>query len=223
MSVERPTRALLIISFASIVLFVVRAFSFSSLDYWYLIWNLLLAWIPLGLALLLIRTLKSSRWVSPMGILLSVMYLGFLPNSFYIATDFIHVQYANNQTILMDIVMILLFTIAGMTAGFLSLLLIHKQLLTRIQTHHAHGLIAIIIAACSFAIYLGRFLRWNTWDVITNPGGIIFDVSYRLVGPLDDGQMIGTTILFFVLLTSLYWSIWQIAQPKVLAKPKKHV
>ncbi len=221
MSVERSLKALLIMSIASILLFVVRALSFRSLDYWYLIWNLLLAWLPLGFATMIVSMLGRNRWLSLVPLLLTGGYIGFLPNSFYIATDFIHVQYASNQTILVDIVMILMFTLTGLSVGLLSLVLVHRELLKRLQAQSAHLVITALLLACSFAIYLGRFLRWNTWDVLTNPGGIIFDVSYRIVNPLGGGQMISTTVLFFVLLSSLYWSLWQMIQPIKLAKIKK--
>ena len=223
MSVERSIKALLIISVASIFLFVVRAVSFESLDYWYLIWNLLLAWVPLGFALLVVSMLGKNRWLSPALVLLTAGYVGFLPNSFYIATDFIHVQYASNQTILVDVVMILMFTIAGFASGLISLVLIHQQLLKRLRAQQAHMIITGLLLACSFAIYLGRFLRWNTWDVLTNPGGIIFDVSYRLANPIDGRQMVSTTLLFFILLGSIYAASWQITAKSSLRIAKKHV
>lgn len=209
-------------SVASIVLFVVRVFSYQSLNYWYLSWNLGLALVPLGLARVIATQLKKRRWLSAPMVLLTAVYAGFLPNSFYIATDFIHVQYASNQTILFDVVMILLFTLTGLVAGFASVYVLHKELLKRVKAESTELIIGGLLLACSFAIYLGRFLRWNTWDVLTNPGGIIFDVSYRLINPLGGRQMVSTTILFFVLLSSLYWAIWQGLHPKTLAKNKKH-
>ena len=222
MNISRVMRALAIMSGASVLLFVVRIMSYRSLNYWYLSWNLALAVLPLCLAIFIANQLRTRRWLSMPMFLLTAAYAGFLPNSFYIATDLIHVQYASSQTILFDVVMILSYTLAGLLAGFTSVYLLHRELIKRIASDSAHLIIGALLLACSFAIYLGRFLRWNTWDVLTNPGGIIFDVSYRLVNPLGGRQMVSTTILFFVLLGSLYWAIWQGLHPKSTQKAKKH-
>jgi uncharacterized membrane protein len=68
--------------------------------------------------------------------------------------------------------------------------------------------VAIILLLCSFAIYLGRYLRWNTWDILVNPAGILFDVSDRFINPAAYPRTFSTTACFFVLLGSAYVFVW---------------
>lgn len=67
---------------------------------------------------------------------------------------------------------------------------------------------ALTLLICSFAIYVGRDLRWNSWDILTNPGGLLFDVSDRLLHPAAYPQMLVTVIAFFALLASMYSLVW---------------
>ena len=66
--------------------------------------------------------------------------------------------------------------------------------------------------ACSFAIYLGRYLRWSTWDIILHPAGVVFDISDRFVNPSAYGQTFQVTLWFFVLLTGFYYVLRQIVK-----------
>ena len=84
-------------------------------------------------------------------------------------------------------------------------------------------LIAIILFMCSFAIYLGRDLRWNSWDVLVNPAGILFDVSDHLIHPLQNGAMFSMTFSFFVLLGSLYVVGWQLGEATRSDSPAYHL
>ncbi|HSX23761.1 MAG TPA: DUF1361 domain-containing protein, partial [Candidatus Saccharimonadales bacterium] len=73
-----------------------------------------------------------------------------------------------------------------------------------------YGIVVItcVFALISFAIYLGRSLRWNTWDLLVNPAGLLFDISERVLHPLSHPQVFVTTLTFFVLLTSIYLVVW---------------
>lgn len=213
MNTFKLTKSLVILCTSSVTLLIIRMISFQTFNYWYLCWNLLLGLIPLVLALILTNQLTKRPWVSLPMLVLTAAYVGFLPNSFYIATDFIHVQYASNQTIVFDIVMILLFTLAGLLAGLASVYLVHKELIKRLGPTKPAWIIGGLLLACSFALYLGRFLHWNTWDVLANPAGIIFDVSDRVTRPLSSHQLVSSTLLFFIMLSSVYSAFWIFVAP----------
>ena len=214
MNTSKVIKSLALLSTVSIFLVIVRIISFNTFNYWYLCWNLILGLIPLGLVILLSSQLSKRPWASFPMLLLTVAYIGFLPNSFYMATDFIHMQYASSQTIIFDIVMILLFTLSGLLSGFTSVYIIHKELIRRIGSAKSSWIVSALLLLCSFALYLGRYLHWNTWDVIANPAGIIFDVSDRIVNPLGSSQLVSTILLFFILLGSVYAAIWNIIAPQ---------
>jgi uncharacterized membrane protein len=133
----------------------------------------------------------------------------FLPNSFYIITDLIHLRPNYEATLLFDITMLMGFISAGLVFGFLSVYLVHGELSKRLNGTRAYGLVGLLFLAISFAIYLGRFTRWNTWDVLLRPAGLLFDVSDRFIRPDVHTQTYQTTIILFLVLFSLYGVIWE--------------
>lgn len=204
--------ALLLSTLVSAGLLVYGAWRSHSLDYGYLLWNLALAWLPFGLSLWLIRILKRELWSSWSGLIVSLLWLSFLPNSFYMVSDFIHIQNVQTSDVLYDVVMFTSFIFTGVVLGFSSLYLVHKEFLKRFSARASGSLIAAILMLCSFAIYIGRDLRWNSWDILANPTGLIFDLSDRFLHPRNYGQMSLTVIIFFVLLASMYVVVWRTTQ-----------
>lgn len=208
-------------SIGSLILFMVRMLAGDSVRYWFLNWNLLLAWLPLVFALILRVRLLANSWLTWQSLLLTGLWLGFLPNSFYIVSDFIHLHVSGEVSLLYDIVLFISFTWNGFILGFSSLYLVHKELLKKVHRRDAHLLVGVVLLLCGFAIYLGRYLRWNTWDVLVNPAGLLFDVSDRLINLQP--QMFTTTLMFFVLLASMYAFIWRVASILIsptAARPK---
>lgn len=178
----------------------------------YLLWNLLLSWLPLLLALWLAKTLETRLWSSWKALAISVAWLLFLPNSFYMISDYIHLQDVAHADILFDAVLFTSFIYSGVVLGFSSLYVIHRLLKQRFSARQASGTIALTLLLCSFAIYLGRDLRWNSWDILINPGGLLFDLSDRILHPAAYPAMFLTVATFFVLLSSLYGLVWRGSQ-----------
>ncbi len=201
--------ALVTSTVVSIGLFGYGAWRNHSLDFDYLIWNLLLAWLPLLFAIRLLKVLEHKLWSSWEGLATSLLWLIFLPNSFYMISDFIHLQEVMRVDVLYDAVMFTSFIYTGVTLGFSSLYLIHLQLKRRLTARSASAWIALTLLICSAGIYIGRDLRWNSWDILTNPGGLLFDISDRIIHPSAYPQMFVTVISFFILLASMYGLLWR--------------
>jgi uncharacterized membrane protein len=201
--------ALGISSLVSLGLFGYGAWRNHDLLYGYMIWNLFLAWLPLVFAVRLGGLLKRKLWSSWEGLATSVLWLIFLPNSFYMISDFIHLREVQRVDVLYDSLMFTSFIYTGVVLGFSSLYLIHLQLRRRLTARAATGWVAVTLLICSAAIYVGRDLRWNSWDVITNPGGLLFDISDRLQHPSAYPQLLLTIVAFFVLLGSMYHLLWR--------------
>ncbi len=193
----------------SVGLFAYGAWRNRSLDYDYLLWNLFLAWLPLLFVIRLVAVLRYKLWSSWEALGFSLLWLVFLPNSFYMISDFIHLQEVRRVDILYDTLMFTSFIYTGVVLGFSSLYLLHMQLSRRLQRLAATSWIAATLLVCSAAIYVGRDLRWNSWDVLTNPGGLLFDISDRLEHPSAYPQMIVTIVTFFILLVSMYGLLWR--------------
>lgn len=204
--------ALIGASAVSIGLFGVGAISNQSFHLSSLVWNLALAWIPLFFALWLERTLSRKLWSSFQALALTILWILFLPNSFYMITDFIHLQEVQRVDLLFDIVMVSSFVINALLLGYISLYLLHKELEKRLTKRWTVTLVGLVLLLSSFAVYVGRDLRWSTWDVIVNPASILFDVSDRVLNPATHPRIVSTTLSFFVLLTSIYITIYYIAR-----------
>ena len=203
-------QALCIANAVSISLFLMRVLGTHSTRYSFLIWNLILAWVPLGLVIWLKKRLKVSRWLSPSNIALTIAWLVFLPNSFYLVSDLIHLHATGEVNILFDAVLFASFIFDGFISGLISLYLMHKELIKRLGEQRSHQIIGLVILISSFAIYLGRNLRWNSWDLIASPLGLIFDVSEPLLNPVAHPQAFLTTLTFFMLIGSMYAVAWQL-------------
>jgi uncharacterized membrane protein len=178
--------------------------------YDFLPWNLFLAWIPLGAAIVIAD--RHERGV-PLRRLLPVaaVWLLFLPNAPYLLTDFIHLGSRDDAPLWFDIVLFASFAWTGTLVGFLSLYLMQQVV------RAAHGavwgwiVVAGSLAASSFGIYLGRTLRWNSWDFVVRPGALLEDVWARLTDPLAYPRGVGMTLALTALLLVLYLALYAFA------------
>lgn len=190
-------------------LFVLRVILTGTLRYWFIPENLALAWASLALAWWLVARLKISPWRSWQNVVLSIGWLLFLPNTWYVLTDFIHVYQTGEINELYDIVLIGSLIFSGFTLGLTSLYLVHRELAKRMDIRRAYAGAELAILLSSFAIYLGRDLRWSTWDVITNPAGLVLNVTDRLLNPFSHTDTLSTTALMFVSLSVVYFAFWR--------------
>ncbi len=207
MNIRRFILAMVIASAVAVVLFVVGAIRNHSFDYWYLTYNLVLAAIPLGVAIWLRTILERYTWRDWRSLILLIVWLLFLPNSFYILTDFIHLPETHRVDIIQDIVMLTQYSIVGFVMGFASLSLLHDAYLKRLKARTVTVLVYVTLWLASFAIYLGRELRWNSWDIVSNPVGLFGDVWSIIFHPFLHIGMISMLLSYFAMLMSLYWML----------------
>lgn len=201
--------ALAIMTLLNLGLFGYEAWHYRSLETSYLPWNLFLAWLPLLFAIRLARVTSRKLWSSWEGMALSLLWLAFLPNSFYLVSDLIHLQEVSPDRVLYDAVMFAAFLSTGLMLGFSSLYLVHQRLRRRFGDRQAAFWVGVTLLFCSIAIYLGRDLRWNSWDILFNPAGLLFDVSDRVRHLAAYPHMILVVTSFFVLLAGFYNLLWR--------------
>jgi len=194
----------------SVSLFLVRIIGSGVDRYGFMIWNLFLAWLPLLLSTWLVRRLVASRWLSWQNVVLTLLWLVLLPNSFYMITDLIHLQTSGEINVLFDTVLLFSFIFNGLIVGYISLYQVHLAFLKRLARRQAHGLVTVLMIITGFAIYLGRDLRWNSWDIMIHPGALLFDISDRLLHPINYPDAFLTTVTFWLLLGAMYVVAWQL-------------
>lgn len=204
--------ALGVASLTSLGLYIMGAWSNHDFAFNYLPWNLALAWMSLLVTLWLEAVLHRNLWSSWYALFVTGLWLVLLPNTFYMVSDFVHIQDVGRVDLLYDVVMFASFIFNGVFLGMLSLFLVHWELAKRVSGRMATSFIGVIILLCSFAIYIGRELRWNTWDILTNPSSVLFDVSDRVLNPRDHPQAFTTTGSFFATLATMYAVLWYVGK-----------
>ncbi|MEO5950588.1 MAG: DUF1361 domain-containing protein [Candidatus Saccharimonadales bacterium] len=199
-----------LLSLLGLMLFAVGAITNDRLTHVYLFWNLLLAWIPL-LDALLIRYLFKKDMKQPFILVsLAFVWLLFLPNTFYMLTDYVHIMEVARVDPISDSVMFSVVITTGFILGIASVFLIHTALLRIISQRLAAIVIGLVLAASSFAIYLGRELRFNSWDIITNPLRLTRDVVHILFRPHQNIDAYVTSLTFFIVTIVVYALVWYI-------------
>lgn len=206
---RRVIYALMLTNSVSVLLFLLRLVGAENFRYWFMVWNLFLAWIAPIIAWWLAKRLRNTAWLTWKNVILTVLWLGFLPNSFYMVSDLIHVQQTGEVSIIFDAVLFTSFIFNGFIAGYIGVFFLHRELIRKRSTIKSYGVILAIFALCGYAIYLGRVLRWNTWDALFQPAGIIFDVSDSILNPLSHPQAFVVTLSFTLLISSFYVLAWE--------------
>lgn len=193
----------------SCLLLLFRVFYSSKITYSFLIWNLFLAWVPLLISILLeFLSSKKIHFKKFIFFILLVVWLFFLPNSPYIVTDFVHLYRLQDLPIWYDIILIQSFAWNGLVLGFFAIYKVQK--LVRKYSNRLKSWIFVIftLIVTSFGIYLGRFWRWNTWDLIFYPSEILTDVRNILFYPKYNLTSIGLTLFFSCFLIVAYFTFY---------------
>ncbi|HIG75556.1 MAG TPA: DUF1361 domain-containing protein [Bacteroidetes bacterium] len=200
-----PSRPLLfaLLSGWCLALLAARVAATGSWLFVFLGWNLVLALLPLGASALLARW---HRRRAPRLALLAVgaAWLLVLPNAPYILTDLFHFRHRPPVPTWFDLALLLSFAGTGLLAGYLSLAEVHRVVAERIGARVAWAGAVGVLFLSAFGIYLGRYLRYNSWEVLTAPGPLFSDVLAPLLDPMGHPRAVAVTLVFGGLLTLGY-------------------
>jgi len=178
--------ALCICTCACLALLALRLEMTDSREYIFLRWNLALAWLPMGFALLTFWEYRSGA-PGVLCVLSGLLWLLFLPNGPYLVTDVVHLGNTwASAPMWFDLVMFSVFGGTGLFLGYASLYLVHGVLAERYGATAGWGAICAVFALSSVGIYFGRILRLNSWDAITRPELLVSIVHSRLADPFGN-------------------------------------
>lgn len=197
------------------LLLAFRIFYSESSTYLFLVWNLFLAWIPLVISSCLSQSKQNQyvQWILLMGWLL------FFPNALYIITDLVHLKIRQNVPLWFDSILLFSAILNGMMMAYASLNKIESFLRLKFSKWRCNAILISFLFLSSFGIYLGRFLRLNSWDVVTNPMYLISEILQRFIFPLDHPLTWGVTIILTIFFNVFYFSIKSI--PGLIIKGDK--
>lgn len=199
-----PMLALTFASGVSVSLVMARIVWTANFHFAFLIWNLFLAWLPLVFAMLACKQFQSGTKRNWPFAALAGAWLLFFPNAPYIFTDVFHLLYGRYQHFWTDLTLILVCAFTGLVLGFVSLYLM-QSLVARMYGRVAGWLLVAATAGLSsFGIYLGRFLRFNSWDVFLRPGKIYRGLDALAGARATNGSSLAFLVLFATFLFIAY-------------------
>jgi uncharacterized membrane protein len=209
-------RVAVVVSFAILSLFVLamilfRVFYTGTSEHVGIAWNLLLAWIPFALALVVYDRSRSNV-MTPTLAAVGALWLLFLPNAPYIVTDLKHVGRGGDVLVLYDVLLLSAAAWTGLLLGLTSLFLMHAVARRLVGAVNAWVLVVGALTLSSFGIYLGRVQRWNSWDVFVRPGSRFGDIANGVLHPLSHPRPLAATILFTSFLLASYLVFYSLAR-----------
>ncbi len=163
-------------------LLLFRVWLTGRLFFLFLVWNLFLAMVPY----LCTSFLRLCRWRNMRTIpFFTVLgcWLLFLPNSPYIITDLIHLQNELSVFPWYDLFLVFVFAFTGLLFGILSLWDVYQMLRERYSEAFSKVCLFIVCFLCGYGIYLGRFLRFNSWDVVSDPLALALAIGNSMGEP----------------------------------------
>jgi uncharacterized membrane protein len=206
-SLFRIVTALAGASVVCLLLFIYRIYATggSTTYSWLIIPNLCLAWVPLVFSVCVRLWWDRNRRLNAGMVILLALWLLFLPNAPYVTTDLVHLTYLkSNMPIHYDVLLNGFTAITALLAGFLSIFLVHEMMIAKLRSAISWIQIMILLLLCSIGVFLGRFLRWNSWDIFQKPVAIIQD-SLALIEQRDSLLFIGTFMLYMSFLYVIFY------------------
>ena len=179
--------------------------------YFFLLWNLVLALVPYGIAVAVFSVSRRERTAGNVGALsaLAVCWLLFYPNAPYIFTDFIHLvnrtwirggtDIERETLFWYDLVLCSAFAFMGHSAGLISIELVLRSFQGVVNRHAARLLVGIAVLMAGFGLYIGRFVRFNSWDLFIEP----VETASKLIPYLGNAHaaLLSAAFSAFILIT----------------------
>jgi len=195
---------ILLSTILALALFGGRVYLSRTLSHSNLVWNLFLAWVPFVcsfLAAITYSSLPRHWWLL---LLPGALWLIFFPNAPYIITDLQHLADGPRVPYWYDIIMFATFAWTGCFLAVASL-----RVMQTLVKNYLGWIISWFFAAGALAlgglgIYLGRFSRWNSWDLFFQPKNVLFDIAGPLIDPLSNLRFYGFTFAFTAFLLVCY-------------------
>jgi uncharacterized membrane protein len=195
-----------------VVMVAVRVASTGSDAYLNLPWNLVLAWVPFVLAVVVydqaVRGAGRTRLLA-----LGGLWLLFFPNAPYLLTDFKYLEwYSDEAPWWYDLTLLSAAACAGLALGFASLYLMHAVARRVWGAAKAWLAVGAVLMLGSFGVFLGRVHRWNSWDVFTDPAPLFAQLARGVLNPLDYPRAIAATAVFAAFLGATYLVFYAFAR-----------
>lgn len=186
-------------TYAVLMLFT-RVYMTKTFFMGFLIWNLFLAFVPYFTMLYIEEEQFSFNKIKTLCLLF--IWLIFLPNSFYIVTDLVHLTKSEKPIIWLDIPLVSLFTISGFVLGLESIRLFEEKITAYFSKYVIDIFVLLLCISCGFGIFIGRILRFNSWDILQKPLHLLGDILTKVFTPSAILFSIHFGIFIYIIYTS---------------------
>jgi uncharacterized membrane protein len=193
------------------LLLMARIVYTGRLTFAFLLWNLFLAFVPYFLSQHLARQITwiENKWKFTAAF---TVWILFIPNSFYILTDLFHLYDSDALPRWYDLLLIVSFAWNALLLGILSVRQMEKIIET-FWSYRNHWLFVYpIMGLNALGVYIGRYLRYNSWDVISNPFLLMADILHMIIHPLLYKDGWGMIVCFSFFLGILYTTIKKLSK-----------
>lgn len=199
-------RLLMLSCLFSIALTAIRIIYTDNWRFIGLSWNLFLALVPYFITRFAIRNPSwiENRWKFAF---IFTSWLLFIPNSFYIITDLFHLEINHRIPLWFDLALIFSFAWNGILLGVISIRQMEKIVRLNFPFIQEWQFVYPMMLLNAFGVYIGRYLRYNSWDVIANPFQLTEDIIYLLVHPVRHRFDWSMIICYSVFMTLIYLAI----------------
>ena len=143
------------------------------------------------------------------------LWLAFFPNAPYIVTDFIHLRWRYPVPIWYDVFLLAIAAWTGLFLATFSLRTMQQIVKTFLGTTASWLFTALVIGLSGLGIYLGRFLRWNSWDLLIQPGKVLSDIALLLITPFENLAAFGFIIQISAFLLVCYLTLTPTLQKRL--------
>ncbi len=195
----------------SLLLVAVAMFNTHFYIFLFLVWNLFLAYIPYAISNWLQQhpAWIENKWKFTGAFLL---WLLFIPNSFYIVTDIFHLKEVNNIPLWYELMVLVSFAWNGLLLGLVSLRQMERLFELEWGASAMWKFTVPVIALNSLGVYIGRYLRYNSWDVFVNPLALFSDMMRMIVHPLQTRLAWGMIVCFTLFMCVVYFTLKRLAK-----------
>jgi uncharacterized membrane protein len=197
-------RFIFIILTLAVILNIARILIFHSTAHIYILWNIFLAFLPLVASYVLVSYGDKQKLTKTFLVIVGLVWLLLIPNAPYIVTDLIHIGQGRSVPAIFDSFVLFSSALAGLLMGMYSISQVEKVITIKYGDKASSLIITAVLLLISFGIYIGRFLRWNSWDVVTNPFSLYEDVKELIVYPDKYSDAFVYIGLFFVFMYMSY-------------------
>ena len=204
---KNETHRLLLTSVGfSCLLLLARMVYTGRLTFAFLVWNLFLAFVPYFFSSRMMQrpAWTASRWKFPVAFIAWVL---FISNAFYMLTDLFHLFDSSAVPLWYDLLLIVSFAWNALVMGILSVRHMEKMVTAMWPRLPGWAFLYPVMVLNALGVYIGRYLRFNSWDIVSSPFALVADIVHILLHPVHYRQAWGMIGCFSFFLAILYTMI----------------